>query len=298
MFPGAGYVAMAMEAAISVASSSDKEIQLLEVLDLKINKAMTLHDDDSMVELSLSLSCDSLQTTDTYATYKFVINSCLARETRLSSSASGIVAVTYGPGSSDTLPARQEDPPHLNNVSIDRFYNMLSELGYGYTKEFRGVSILKRGDSKARGTLDFHRLEDNDRKLVMHPATLDVAFQSFIGAYTALGDRRLRSLLVPTGIARIALNPWVADRISASSNQLVGFISTSAASVGNAVEGDIEMFDPESGATMIHIEGLSFKPFSAPSVADDHEMFSKMGMGTDQRRPSARRQQVPRHRTR
>jgi hypothetical protein len=48
----------------------------------------------------------------------------------------------------------------------------------------------------------------------MHPATLNVAFQSFIGAYTALGDRRLRSLLVPTGIARIALNPWVADRIT------------------------------------------------------------------------------------
>ncbi|KAA8633125.1 hypothetical protein SMACR_01198 [Sordaria macrospora] len=83
VFPGAGYVVMAMEAAISVASSSDKEIQLLEVLDLEINKAVTFHDDDRMVELSLSLSCDSSQTTDTYATYKFVINSCLAREDKI-----------------------------------------------------------------------------------------------------------------------------------------------------------------------------------------------------------------------
>ena len=196
VFPGAGYVVMAMEAAISVASSSDKEIQLLEVLDLEINKAVTFHDDDRMVELSLSLSCDSSQTTDTYATYQFVIILAWPEKTRLSSSGSSTVAVTYGPGSSDTLPARQEDSPHLNNVSIDRFYNMLSELGYGYTKEFRSVSILKRGDSKARGAFDFHRLEDNDRKLVMHPATLDVAFRSFIGAYTARGDRRLRSLLV------------------------------------------------------------------------------------------------------
>jgi hypothetical protein len=180
---------MAMEAAISVAG--DKEIQLLGVLDLDINKAVTFNDDGSMVELSLSRSCDSSQTTATYATYQFVINSSLARETRLSSSASGTVAVTYGPGSADTLPAPQEEPPHLNNVSIDRFYNMLSKLGYGYTKEFRGVSILKRGDSKARGTLGFHSLEDNNRKLAMHPATLDVAFQSFIGAYTPPGDRRL-----------------------------------------------------------------------------------------------------------
>lgn len=37
------------------------------------------------------------------------------------------------------------------------------------------------------------------------------------------------------------------------------------------------MFDPESGATMIHIEGLGFNPFSAPSAADDHDMFSEWG---------------------
>ena len=67
----------------------------------------------------------------------------------------------------------------------------------------------------------------------------------------------------------------MADRISASSNQQVDFISTSATSVGNAVEGDIEVFDPEPGATMIYVEGLSFKPLSAPSAADDYEMFSK-----------------------
>ncbi|ETS80412.1 hypothetical protein PFICI_07941 [Pestalotiopsis fici W106-1] len=272
VFPGAGYVVMGMEAAISVAG--DKEIQLLEVLDLDINKAVTFNDENSMVELSLSLTLDSSQTTDDCATYQFVINSSLARETGLSSSASGTLAVTYGPGASDTLPARQQDPPHLNNVSIDRFYNMLSELGYGYTKEFRGISNLKRGDSKARGSLDFHRLTDGNHNIAMHPATLDLAFQSFIGAYTAPGDRRLRSLLVPTGIARIAFNPWVAGHINGSSKQ-IDFISTSAASVGNGVEGDIEVFDPESGATMLHIEGLSFKPFSPPTAADDHEMFSK-----------------------
>ncbi len=88
----------------------------------------------------------------------------------------------------------------------------------------------------------------------------------------------LRSLLVPTGIDRIALNPWVADRIHALSNHL-DFISTSAASVGKTVEGDIGVFDPETEATMLHIEGLSFKPFAPPSAADDHEMFSKWSWG-------------------
>lgn len=272
VFPGAGYVVMAMEAAVKL--TGDREVQLLEVLDLRIDKAVTFEDENSLVELNLTLDVDLSQTTDEYAVYSFTINSSLARETGLSSSAAGVVAVTYGAGSLETLPAPQGEPPHLNNVSIDRFYNMLDDIGYGYQKQFRGVSSLRRGDSKACGTIDYQRLEDNHRNMVIHPATLDVAFQSFIGAYTAPGDRRLRSLLVPTGIARIALNPWVSDKIHVLSSQ-VNFISTSAASVGNTVEGDIEVFDPETEATMLHIEGLSFKPFSPPSAADDHEMFSK-----------------------
>lgn len=276
VFPGAGYVVMAMEAGVKLAG--DREAQLLEILDLRIDKAVTFEDENSLVELNLVLDIDRSQTTDTYAVYSFTINSSLARENGLTGSAAGTLAVTYGPGSLETLPAPQGEPPHLNNVSIDRFYNMLDDIGYGYTKQFRGVSSLRRGDSKACGTITYHRLEDNHRNMVIHPATLDVAFQSFIGAYTAPGDRRLRSLLVPTGIDRIALNPWVADRIHALSSQ-VNFISTSAASVGNTVEGDIEVFDPETEATMIHIEGLSFKPFSPPSAADDHEMFSKWSWG-------------------
>lgn len=263
VFPGAGYVVMAMEAAIKL--SGDREVQLLEVLDLSIDKAVTFEDENSLVELNTTLAIDESQTTNDFAVYRFIINSCLARETGLSSSAAGLVAVSYGAGALETLPDPQIEPPHLNKVSIDRFYNMLDELGYGYHKQFRGVSSLRRGDSKACGTIDFHRLQDGHRNIVIHPATLDVAFQSFIGAYTAPGDRRLRSLLVPTGIDRIALNPWVSDKIHALSST-VNFISTSAASVGNTVEGDIEVFDPETGATMLHIEGLSFKPFSPPSV--------------------------------
>lgn len=272
VFPGAGYIVMAMEAALKL--SDDREVRLLEVLDLSIDKAVTFEDESSMVELNLTLAVDVEQTTECCNVYQFVINSCLARETGLSPSAAGLVVITYGPGGPAALPDPQAEPPHLNKVSIDRFYNMLEQIGYGYQKQFRGVSSLRRGDSKACGTINYHRLRDGHRNMVIHPATLDVAFQSFIGAYTAPGDRRLRSLLVPTGINRIALNPWVSDRIHVLSTS-VNFTSTSAASIGNTVEGDIEVYDADSSANLLQVEGLSFKPFSPPSAADDHEMFSK-----------------------
>ena len=147
VFPGAGYVVMAMEAALHEAG--DREVQLLEVLNLVIDKAVTFEDENSLIELNLSLMVNSGEVTDTSISYTFVINSCLAKETSLSTSATGTIVVAFGQGGLETLPVAQTEPPHMNKVSVDRFYNMLNEIGYGYTKQFRGVSSLRRGDSKA-----------------------------------------------------------------------------------------------------------------------------------------------------
>lgn len=147
VFPGAGYVVMAMEAALH--EVGDREVQLLEVLDLVIDKAVTFEDENSLIELNSSLMVNTSEVTDTSISYTFVINSCLAKETGLSSSATGTIIVVFGQGSLEALPVAQTEPPHMNKVSVDRFYNMLHEIGYGYTKQFRGVSSLRRGDSKA-----------------------------------------------------------------------------------------------------------------------------------------------------
>jgi acyl transferase domain-containing protein len=277
VFPGAGYVVMALEAALETVVDRSN-VKLLEVLDLSIDKAVTFEDENSIVELNISLETISRSATGGDL-FSFAINSSLARETGLTTTASGKVALTYGSRTTDTLPSHSEEPPHSNNVSVDRFYSMLSEIGYGYAKEFRGISDMRRGDNKATGTMDFHSLSDRGRDLVIHPASLDVDFQCFIGAYTAPGDRRLRSLLVPTGIDRIALNPMLTFRkpdTNEGANDSAKFVSTSAASVGKTVERDIEVFDPETGVTMINIEGLSFKAFSPASADDNHQMFSKL----------------------
>ncbi|KAH8896398.1 putative polyketide synthase [Thozetella sp. PMI_491] len=276
VFPGAGYIVMAMEAAVKLAG--ERSIQLFEVLDLKIDKAVIFEDENSMVEINLSLDVDAARSTDTYAVYSFVINSCLAREAGPARSVTGTLTITYGQATGEVLPTAQEEPAHLNDISIEQFYDMLDKVGYNYTKQFRGITTLRRGDSKAHGAINFHRLEDDGRNMVLHPITLDVAFQSMIGAYTAPGDGRIQSLLVPTGIGRIAFNPWVANRISPSSSQ-VHFTSTSMASSGTKIQGDIEVFDPTTNATMLHIEGIGFKPTQPPLAADDHAMYTQWSLG-------------------
>lgn len=55
VFPAAGYIVMAMEAAIRVANDN-YEVELLEIVDIDISKAVVYEDDNRLVELNLSAS--------------------------------------------------------------------------------------------------------------------------------------------------------------------------------------------------------------------------------------------------
>ncbi len=133
---------------------------------------------------------------------------------------------------------------------------------------------MKRADSKACGILSLPKFENGRHGLLLHPATLDVAFQTLIGAVSAPGDGLMRSLLVPTSIGRIALNPWLCGLVEKSCDE-VHFNSSATSTKMNSISGDIEVFEPRERSTLFQIEGISTKAASAPSAADDHQMFSK-----------------------
>ncbi|PMD41855.1 beta-ketoacyl synthase domain-containing protein [Hyaloscypha variabilis F] len=272
VFPGAGFVVMAMEAAMHFATG--RSVQLLEILDLKIYKAVTFDDENSLVELNLTLEVDSEPTYINQIIAQFRIDSCLSKEKAMSPSVSGKIVITCGPNSSHALPSAQPEPPHMTKVGIDSFYKELAAVGYDYSKEFRGICNLRRADSKACGIMSLPNPESGSQGLLLHPATLDVAFQTLIGAVSAPGDGLLRSLLVPTSIGRIALNPWLCAHVQQSCDE-VHFNSAGITSGMNSISGDIEVFEPRERSTLFQIEGISTKPAKAASAADDHQMFSK-----------------------
>ena len=272
VFPGAGYVVMAMEAAMHVANG--RSVQLLEILELKMYKAVTFDDENSLVELNLALEVASEPAHIDHITALFRIDSCLSKEKGLSPTATGKIVITCGPSSSHALPAAQTEPPHMTKVSVDSFYKELAAVGYDYSKEFRSLCNMKRADSKACGILSLPKFENDGHGLLLHPATLDVAFQTLIGAVCAPGDGLMRSLLVPTSIGRIALNPWLCGLVEKNCIE-VHFNSSAAATNMNSISGDIEVFEPRERSTLFQIEGISTKAASAPSAADDHQMFSK-----------------------
>ncbi|GKT71322.1 polyketide synthase [Colletotrichum tofieldiae] len=272
LFPAAGFVVMAMEAGISVAG--DRSIKLLEVFDISIDKAIIFEDETSPAELILTAKIVSDPSDTTRVTLGFTIDSCLSKETKLSTSAQGRVVVTFGPTSSDTLPPVQGEYPHMIDLDINYFYRELDALGYCYDKSYRCISEMRRADSRSAGSLPNFRLDDQGHPLVLHPATLDLSFQTIMGAYSHPGDKRLRSLYVPVHVDRIAVVPGLSKMAQASSSQLY-FSTANTYDKGDFFAGCVEATDDSSDrAPIFCVENLVLKPLSPPTASEDHRAFT------------------------
>lgn len=275
VFPGAGYAVMAMEAAKIYAG--DRPIQLVEILDLRIGKAITFDSENDLVEINLTLDIPPNATgAEDSIELAFSCDSCLAKETHLSWSAGGHVIISYGEDSASALPPSPEEPPMLTNVDMDKFYDELGALGYGYTKDFRGLAHMKRSTGCSSGRLRVAKPNEGENALMIHPATLDLAFQAFIGAFCSPGDDRLWTLHVPISIGRIAVNPSLSLQTQKSDDEIL-YQSNISQENAHSVAGDVDLF--LNNNTVAQVEHIRFRPFSVATKADDRQLFSRWAWG-------------------
>nr|XP_036578380.1 polyketide synthase [Colletotrichum truncatum]KAF6785623.1 polyketide synthase [Colletotrichum truncatum] len=272
LFPAAGFVVMAMEAGIHVAG--DRPIKLVEVLDLSIDKAIIFEDETSPAEVNLTAKIVSRPSDTEQVVLSFSIDSCLNKETKLSTSAQGQVVVTFGSASSNSLPPVQGEHPHMIDLDINYFYRELDSLGYCYDKLYRCISNMRRADSRSAGTLPNLRLDDGGLPLVLHPATLDLSFQTIMGAYSHPGDKRLRSLYVPVHVDRIAIVPGLCAAALENSGEL-HFNTANTYDKGDFFAGCVEAFSTcNNHAALFHVENLVLKSLSPPTASEDHRAFT------------------------
>ncbi|KAK9774856.1 putative Beta-ketoacyl synthase domain-containing protein [Seiridium cardinale] len=281
VFPAAGYVIMAMEAGLQAAGQ--RPVQLLEVVDMSINKAITFDDENSPAELILTAQIlHDVSNDHEKLTFGFTIDSCLSKESKPSTSAKGQLVVSFGDVSSvrNVLPSAEEDPPHLTNVNMKNFYMELDELGFDYSKEYRCIYSMGRVDAQSAGTMAFPPLDDETRSIVMHPASLDLAFQTIMGAYSAPADKRLRSIYVPIHVDRISLNPTLCESERGSKEQIARFRTTNTYDRGDILAGDVDILQAGgSDQVVCRVENLVLKPLSPPSASEDHKVFTKTVWG-------------------
>lgn len=272
VFPAAGYVVMVLDAARQIVV--DNDVKLFEVLDLKLEKAITFEDENTPVDIHLNLDVLSEEMASGYVSLSFKLFGCLAKESNLSLCAHGQIILTLGSPDAGMAPRAHMEPPHMADVNIENFYSDIRTQGYEYSGEFRSLRTMKRGNGASCGILGLSVADSSCGSLMLHPASLDVAFQTLIGAFAAPGDNRLRSLLVPKHISRVVFSPG-AYKPPCEDPAAAQFRSFTSASKNSVLSGDIELSDSTQGNVFLQVEDISFVSLSPLSPSDDHCMFSR-----------------------
>lgn len=274
VFPAAGYLAAAVEAARVVAHDADKTIRLFELRNFSVHQAMVFEQEDSGIELVTQLFQITRQVNGKHIQAKIEYSAAMCGSDDLILMASGELDIHLGPASPTLLGTRSSELPHMVDVEPERFYRALEELGYEFSGRFKSLSELRRRHFKSSCQVESQQQED----FLIHPADLDAVLQSCILAYSYPYDGQLRSLHVPTTMQRIRINPAAVPLIKDKRLETNIFDLDAAVSRmvngSRGISGDVTMYSNTSSHGVIQIQGARFLPAEV-SGEHDKRMFSR-----------------------
>ncbi|GKZ26769.1 type I Iterative Polyketide synthase (PKS) [Aspergillus brasiliensis] len=270
VFPATGYLVMALEAARIVAN--ERVLQLVEIHELTIDRAITIPDNPTGVETLFTF----YQTASTghKITGMFTCQSSFETDT-FSCCASGRLEITFGEPEATLLPPMDPTISELRSVNSEDFYQKLAELGYGYSGIFRTLQDIRRQKDIAIAKLP---TVDVGSAFLIHPATLDTGLQAMMAAIGDPNDGQVSGLYLPTRIASTTFNPSSPSigggQASHGPYEVAATLSWADSS---GPRGDIDLFDKE-GRGVVQIEGVEITPLARPTI-DDIKIFGERTWG-------------------
>ncbi|KAI1375298.1 amino acid adenylation domain-containing protein [Hypoxylon crocopeplum] len=269
VFPAAAYVVLAVEAALAICKG--EPVALVEVLHLKIGKALTFDHEESKTEGIFSLT-DISKDGDDIVDAKFTYNAADDRsDASLDLRASGRLRITLGEESASALPPRASRAANFWTITPSDFYDSLGELGYQYHPPFTGLSDLKRSLGRSTGTIS---CQASSGGLLAHPAIIDAAFQSVFLAQAAPLDGGIWTLHVPRGIRSVRINPGLC-LLNLSRQASLRFDAVMVEDEQDFV-GNVDVYPDGQDHAMIQIDGLECSPLVTATASDDKNIFSSV----------------------
>lgn len=285
LFPAAGFLVMAIEAARRVAVERIGAVCTMELLDSRIHRALAFLDDRG-IETLLTLNIDSKELDESTESVDghWTIDACTQKNSgAFTTFASGRLRMVLAEeASTSSLISRDyatgDNDGRMIDVDVDMFYANLEQLGYNYAGLFRSITSLKRATDCASGDMVVSTSADDDVDLgenyILHPAALDVAFQAIFAALSYPGDGALWTLHIPTHIRRVIINP-AACPVGGGADTTLEFQAHSRTPGGGKVFGDVDLFLVGGSHALAQVEGLEVTPVSQPTEKDDREMFAE-----------------------
>lgn len=285
VFPGSAYLCMCLEAVVTAFPLPVEQILLLELRHITICKALVFkknkHESQEGAELLLRINIVEDMADHILATFSISSSSDAANEgTGLSENCSGEIMVFRRQSSANN---GQDTPhnllplpktPYLDEMAISlqssTFYDWARNLGYGYNGYFTGLADMRRKMNASSGRLKIPQQND----ILLHPATLDLAIQSILLAYSCPGDGRLRSMHMPTKIDTLRIDVLSCQTAAQQSEDTMQYFSTVASTAD--LTGSVELHN--GMRTFVQIEGLHAAPITPRTAENDVKMFFEMDL--------------------
>ena len=272
VFPAAGFVATALEVAKFLAEGST--IRLIELSNLCIHQAITFDSNNNGIEALIETS-QILRIQPDCIVARFTYSAILGdQKMDFKLAADGELRVYLGESSLDLLPKRRGLSTHMIPVNENRLYNFLESLEYNFTSPFRSLTAIRRKLGRATAVVDEASIDVSDSFLV-HPVSLDAAFQTVMLAFSYPGDGQLRLLHFPTGIAKVRVNPAVlAARKDMAGSFTVDSTCSRAdrATPGSGFSGGANMYTNDFAQSAVQIDQVTFEPIGT-AVSEDRNVF-------------------------
>jgi hybrid polyketide synthase/nonribosomal peptide synthetase ACE1 len=279
VFPAAGYIVAALDAAMILAHDRKRPVQLVEIKNMAIHQALAFSSDhDPGVEVVFSVDERHQGQHPESITAGFASSSSLHDHETLQPVASAEITFFFGPPELNILPAPEKNQMQMCRVASEQFYKSLEALGYDYTGAFKGLFSLQRRLGYSSGLLAVPKPEQYEiNPFLIHPAVLDMSIQALLLAYSHPNDGRLRSLFVPTTIETVRINPFDLQNATLEHHEL-SVRATLADRQRHPIEilGDVELTDPTGHHLSVQIHGIRAVPFVSPTSANDRQMFARM----------------------
>jgi acyl transferase domain-containing protein len=265
LYPAAGFLAMAIEAAVQNAKNS-RDVAAFRLRDVQFIAA-AVATEESDLEFTLQLRPHITGTRTANSIWlEFVISSS-GDGTNLQKNCSGLMILEYESENSQSKSEQAAEAAKAHRqyqqaeshcgivVNTAKFYADMSTIGLIYGPSFANLTQIRGQKGQACGMVEVPNVsalapkEFRSTPHVIHPGTLDAIFHL---AFAALGERQLRSAMVPKSIDEVIIS---ANISSQAGTQLAGFANAEKHGFKD-MQADITIFENHRTEPVVQISGL------------------------------------------
>lgn len=286
VFPGAGYVSMALQASKFFVEEQEQnhKMRTVEIRDLEIIKAMIIEEDTPGVEMLFTIKGRDRSADDTVLEADFTAYSCSDGRAMTKCSQGHLLIHLLRSASSSLPPMSTSDRVgDLPSLDVERFFSAVSGLGIAYEGPFRALKSIEQARGHAKAIASWSN-GDLGNEHLLHPAVLDVAFQVGFASFLSMAEKTMGATYLPASVRSVVIDVSRLEAHEAEPDQMcvASQLVDTGSRDGAVIEVDLDICgDSRTASPFIQIEGLTFKAVGEPLASDDRMLFAKTVWNSD-----------------